>query len=87
MRVFGQKRAMKISADYVAVKDAFTGVLFIVAMAVQDFAKRYVIAYISPAAVILKSDDLVRESVRQGFVSEDNVGDQPGRALLCVEIC
>ena len=59
MRIFGQKRSMKISAYNIAVEDAFTGVLSVVAVAVQYFAKGQVVTYVSSAAVVFKTDDLI----------------------------
>ena len=73
MRILGQKRPMKISANNVAVEDAFTGVLSVVAVTIQYFAKRLVAANVSPAAVILESDDLAGKKIRQRFVSKYNI--------------
>ena len=55
---------MKISAYNISVEDAFTGVLSIVAMTIQNFAERHIVADISPSAVILKSNDLIRQRIR-----------------------
>ena len=64
MRVFGQKRPMKISTDNIAVEDALRGVLSIVSMAQKNFPERSIAANVSPAAVIFKSDDFVRQGIR-----------------------
>ena len=86
MWVLGQERPMKISANYVAVEDAFTGVLSIVAVTIQNFAEGHIVADVSPSTVIFKSDDFIGKRLRQRIISKDNVGDQPGRALFCIEI-
>ena len=63
MRILGQERPMKICAYNVSIEDAFTGVLFIVSVAMKNFAERHVAADISPSAVVFKADDLVRQRV------------------------
>ena len=55
---------MKISAYNISVEDALTGVLSIVAMTIQNFAERHIVTDISSAAVILKPDDFIRQSIR-----------------------
>ena len=85
---------MKICAYNIAVKDAFTGVLFIIAVAMKNFAERHVAADISPSAMVFEADNLVRkmigkytrQCIRQSFISEDDIGNQPGRSLFCIEI-
>ena len=54
---------MKICAYNIAVKDAFAGVLFIVAVTVQNFAERHVIADVSPSTVVFETDDLIRQRI------------------------
>ena len=77
---------MKISANNIAIEDAFTGVLSIVAMTIQNFAERHIVTDVSSSTMILKSDDFIGKRLRQRIISKDNVGDQPGRALFCIEI-
>ena len=93
---------MKICAYNVSIKDAFTGVLSVVAATVQYFAERFVAANVSPSAVVFETDDLIRQRispsirqcirqstgqcVRKRFISEDDIGNQPGRSLFCIEI-
>ncbi len=48
---------MKISANNISIEDAFTGVLSVVAMTIQNFAEGHIVTDVSPSAVILKSDD------------------------------
>ena len=55
---------MKISANNVAVEDAFTGVLSVVAMTIQNFAEGHIVADIGSAAVVLETDDFVRQCRR-----------------------
>ena len=55
---------MKISANNISIEDAFTGVLSVVAMTIQNFAEGHIVTDVSPSAVILKSDNLIRQRIR-----------------------
>ena len=64
VRILGQKRSMKISANNIAIEDAFTGVLSVVAVTIQNFAEGHIVTNVGSASVILKSDDLIRQRIR-----------------------
>ena len=55
---------MKISANNIAIEDAFTGVLSVVAVAIQNFAERHIVTDVSSSPVILKSNNLIGKSLR-----------------------
>ena len=82
VRIFREQRSMKISADYIFVKDAFLPVFSVISMTIKDFAEGFVVTDIGSSSVIFKSYNWMREQA----VFQYDVVDQAGTALFCVAI-